>query len=252
MVETPGSHEQERALQIYATLREYAHHPHDGFVSLGGFYKGEVYYPSQNMYTTISHIQAHLQTEFEWLAAEGFTEKEARRGVWSIVSRQAEYSHGMASPRKLGNKLHHLHVATIDRLKVIEPDPQSPHTGRPTELGDEGRWAIRAVNELSSIPFDILDTFGSFPRFADLTRKPLTPPDLDRIDSCDTKGFILYNGGLRMYVDRLRRLKEGKPGDSSYIMITEMLDPRDHFGQVRRMLDGVKSDGTSRLEGETL
>jgi hypothetical protein len=113
------------------------------------------------------------------------------------------------------------------------------NSGTPTELTADEIDTVNGMLDLSAIPFEILNNYPNYDAFQDgvykSTGRSFHPVGIDFVDR---KSVLLYNGGLRQYVNLISKSKTGlSSSNSTEIVIGERLDRTSHFRKIRNILN---------------
>ncbi|KKR78356.1 MAG: hypothetical protein UU23_C0001G0120 [Candidatus Curtissbacteria bacterium GW2011_GWA1_40_9] len=99
--------------------------------------------------------------------------------------------------------------------------------------------ALRRANQLSMIPRQIWEIFGSYEVFVEFV-KDFDPTGIDRAELKPIQ--IMYNGGLSQFVRALSLKQQGQLGklDTDLHALKDSLDSRDHFTKLFETLQNYR------------
>lgn len=220
--ELATGHELEAANEIYDRLQEYR-----GRAILTGFVNGEIIFEGETpRRIEVSRLPVTIQFERDLMLSRGFTEEDMDSGILVIIEKEflnPDWPMGKFTPEPT---LAYYNVSATG--KIVRLDEEKDQFV-PAELNQMHRDAISAIFELSKIPFDVIENFGSYEAFRKLF---VHGKDFRGIDTAEmTKTQILYNGGLRAFVQglELRKSNQLEKMDTALHQLRESLDPRGHF-----------------------
>src|SRR5581483_5986903 len=224
-----SSHEfsQQAAEDIYNRLQEQR-----GRVSLSGFDRGEVIYPEEDLRIKIARLDASYDLEREMFRKRGFTDEDIASGITAVIEYEFRNPQWPKEPFRDEPQIRYLNVSNTG--KIVTGDCDRPY--HPTALTPPDVDAFKRVAQLSMIPRQILEVFGSYDEFS----HALGHRDMAGIEYTDMSPTqILYNGGLRAFVEALQLKSQGQLGrlDTSLHQLRDSLDRRSHFEKLFDILE---------------
>ncbi|MDO8503511.1 MAG: hypothetical protein Q7S60_02370 [bacterium] len=226
--------EQLVAGEIYSVLQR-----ERGITSLHGFYNGEVIRQGLKKRVKIEQTGPIGLSNPAWrtLRQAGFSDEDLQRGIiiTDFEFRNPNWPEAHFNPEP------QLNLIEINSAGKVFEWVDSSQTYQPASIEPHHIDALERVARLSKIPQQILETFGSYDEFL----KSLGQRNMAGIDFVEmAPSQILYNGGLRAFVEALQLEKDGKQGklDSSLWQILHSLDGQDHFDHLIEALRRAHSE----------
>ena len=208
-----------------------------GKASLTGFYTGEVIYPDAGFRVKIIPLGIPDSYEEDMFRARFFTEKDMESGITAIIVSEFSNPKWPHEPFKDEAVLRYLNISGTG--KIVEGGLEKPY--QDASLNSMEMDALAVVSQLSIIPRQILEVFGSYRAF--LRALGLIYLDMEGIDYAErTPMQILYNGGLEQFVRALEFKEKGQLDElgTSLHQLKDSLDPRDHFTTLFEILQRCK------------
>lgn len=207
-----------------------------GMAGLEGFYDGEVIYPEQERRIYVSRLGIYADFERDIWRARDFSREDIGSGITAIRDHKFLNPDWPKVPFKKEPELRYIAIAGTG--KTMQGNLEQPF--HPAELDLIHMDAIQRVATLSSIPFNILEIFGTYEEF----NRVLGYPDLKGIDTTESNPIqIIYQGGLRVFIHALELNERGEIDrlDTSFWKIRDTLDHRDHFTKLLETLEKAKA-----------
>jgi hypothetical protein len=167
-----------------------------GTASLKGFENGQVLFPELKRRVTV----AELYNSSEWSESEkkqflerGFTDEDINSGLIAVIEREFRNPNWPSESFQPEPIVAYINISGTGKIIGGGPNAIDTTGFHPMQLAAHHRNAIQTVADLSAIPYQILEQFGSYENFL----KSLGNPDMSGIDSPETNATqIVYAAGL--------------------------------------------------------
>lgn len=235
----PGTspEQQQIASEIYGKLQNLR-----GTASLDGFNRGEVIFPKAMKRVKVIRIDTISEIERPLFRERGFTEEDINNGITVII--QSDFLNPNWPNQRFVSEPTTAYLNISGTGKVFGGNPHVEEM-RPTQLNQEQREALQKIGQLSIIPRQIAEIFGSYEDFVSAVG------EFDRIgiDWTERKPVqIMYNGGLNLFVRALELKQTGELGklDTALHALKDSLDSRDHFTKLYETLQNLRESDTNQ------
>ena len=206
----------EEANRIYDKLQEYR-----GFARLDGYLDGEIALPEEGLRIQVSRVPID-PFEKEMFKARGFDDEDFKAGIATIIERPLEGTDAEIN--------HQYFVSATGKLVETSTGADNIEISKIVEPKARHIAAGRAIAELSKIPIQIIDDFGSFERFREVLGEKFNRKGIESTDS-RSPFSLLFEGGLSNFVRAWNLYKTGNlielRTDAANDTLTNSLDPRN-------------------------
>ncbi|HUD19132.1 MAG TPA: hypothetical protein VMR81_01695 [Patescibacteria group bacterium] len=208
---------EQKAGEIFVRLSGYVNRV-DGYTTLNSFSHAVTFFPTSGFILETQEIHPRRPEEREPLVKYGLTEEQIDQGI-TIMDR---FGMVIPDPNKPFDKFTwdktkgtrtYIAVVGKDQVKVVDVAAGVP-TERQLDLDELS--SLAASSDLMKLMMEISATFKDVSQFRGSVKR--INPDINvymGIEDVDTKGLILFNGGLPRFVDEYRSLKSGNPTSDS-------------------------------------
>ncbi len=228
--ETDRGEKEARAKEIFSELQSYK-----GRASMGGYFSGEVIFTNQPP-RRIEVYRLPVTDDFEedLVKKRGFTDEDIQSGMITIIEKEFNNPQWPKGKFIQEKQLRYFNVSGKGRV-VVDYYPDHDKFEE-TKLDQNHLDALTAVFRLSLIPNEIIAEFGTYDNFVKLLGSDYDSKGIDNAEFTPTG--ILYNGGLRAFVNALAKRKDGQKVklDSHLHELQASLDDRSHFEQMMDIL----------------
>ena len=218
----PSTDLEKLAGELYTRLKTYADLT-NGYTTLEGFHHAFTYFPNRESVLEIREIHPSEDDEVNPLLRYGFTQKQIALGITTLDSYKMispDPSHPFSKLSFDRGNIRRTYIASVgsDNVQVIEVNDGQPNK---RQLETDEALALGTSGDLVQIMTEISSRFEDVSQFQTAVIKAKPMADVySGIEYVDTRGLMLFKGGLTMFVNEYRKLMTGQTAtDSTSITI---------------------------------